>query len=361
MLHRRLSLARSDDRARRPRSKSILVHRIAAAVDSSPVTPARRIVPGSFFYITSRCVNRSFRLVPRDEVRKAIHYCLAYVSEKYRSSRRLELYEFVFMSNHYHILGRDLAGVLPDFVCELNSLISRQLNALRGIGGRNFESGYGMQIVEGGERLLEHAIYTQVNPVAAFLVTCASKWRGVSSAKMEYGEAVAVRRPTRGLWSGKALHAGRSASRRSGRAAYADRCTMPATAKLVIDRPPIRLQQSDEELRAELRIKVAERESFFESERRRRRRRVLGMRAVKQRSFLELPAKREEMFGRRPSYSGESRPLRGTLAAARRAFLEAYAIAREAFRAGQRDVAFPEGTWLMVRRHRVRCQPLAIP
>jgi hypothetical protein len=52
------------------------------------------------FYVTVRAVNRSFRFVPKRQVRRAIDYALSVVLERYRSEGKLSLHEFEFMSNH---------------------------------------------------------------------------------------------------------------------------------------------------------------------------------------------------------------------------------------------------------------------
>ncbi|MEM6995095.1 MAG: hypothetical protein AAF721_31570, partial [Myxococcota bacterium] len=69
-------------------------------------TPPRKIDKGMFFYVTVRAMHRRYRFVPKPRIRAAIRFCLAVVLEKYRDAGKLELYEFVFMSNHYHLLGR---------------------------------------------------------------------------------------------------------------------------------------------------------------------------------------------------------------------------------------------------------------
>ena len=61
-----------------------------------------------------------------------------------------------------------------------------------------------------------------------------------------------------------------------GRAAYAGRTKMPETAELVIDRPPIMPELSDEELRALVLEQLAEREQKIARERLERGIQVLG-------------------------------------------------------------------------------------
>ncbi|RMG93876.1 MAG: hypothetical protein D6705_17540, partial [Deltaproteobacteria bacterium] len=148
-------------------------------------TPPRQILPKQLFYVTARTVTRSMRLRPDPNTVRTVAYCLAVVSERYRRLGKLVLHEFVFMSNHYHLLGTDIEGCLPYFVRDLNALLSRALNALRGLSGSNFEKGYGLVRVLSGEKAIEHAAHTLANPVAAGLVARAKEWPGLSSVDMK--------------------------------------------------------------------------------------------------------------------------------------------------------------------------------
>ena len=318
------------------------------------MTPPRFIIKNAKFYITVRAVNRSFRLVPKRAVRKVVKYALGVTLEKYREAGKLVLHEFEFMSNHYHLLGTDLDACLPDFVRDLNSLLARELNALRGMGGKNFEPGYGLVQVVGDERLVEHAVYTLANPVAAFLVSRSRHWRGVSSLRMKYGKSVEVTKPKLGLWSGKNAHAKRSKSKRSGRAGYAGRSKLPEIANLTIDRPDIMPNLSDDELRNLILERLEAREAELAAERRRRRIEVVGRRRAESVHHLAIPGP-EEMFSRNPTVSGTTREEREAQLRVRDAFLQAYYAARDAFRAGNRDAVFPYGTWMMRRIWKARC------
>ena len=339
-----------------PEGRAFSCNKVQTRSTSSGVTPPRFITKNARFYITVRAVNRSFRFVPKKAVCKAIRYSLGVVLEKYRNSKKLVLHEFEFMSNHYHLLGTDLDACLPDFVRELNSLLSRELNALRGIRGKNIEPGYGLVQVVGDERIVEHAVYTLANPVAAFLVSKSRHWPGISSLRMKYGKPVEVSKPKLGLWSGKNAHANRSSSKRSGRAGYAGRSKLPETVHLVIDRPDIMPNLSDDELRSRVLEELDKREKELAAERRRRNIEVAGRRAVESRHFLEIPGP-EEMFSKVPHVSGSTREERETQLRIREAFLEAYYAARDAFRGGNREAVFPYGTWMMRRIWNARCEP----
>lgn len=313
------------------------------------------------FYVTVRCMNRSYRLVPKRKIREAIRYCLAVELERYRDEGKIQLYEFEFMSNHYHLLGIDLVGCLPDFIRDVNALISSELNAIRGIGDSNFSrKPYGLQEVHGEARVVEHAVYTLANPVASFLVAKSRHWRGCSSLNLEYGEGVVVKKPRDGMWSGKGKHTKRRASRRSGRANFA-RSMLPDEATLTIDRPPVLMHLTDRELREHIRARLAQREDELAATRARRGLRVIGRRAAESVHYLALP-KPEEMFGRNPTFSTDDKQERKRLAKIYRAFVDAYRAARDAFYGtdGKADIGFPEGTFLLRKRFNVRCVPICV-
>lgn len=328
-------------------------------------TLPRRIIPGSTFYVTVRAVNRSYRFVPKRWVREVIDYCLAEVSQKYRRAGRIKLYEFMFMSNHYHLLGKDLDGCICEFVRELNVLISRELNSVRGSQDSNFSrKQFGLLEVSGEGRIFEHAVYTLNNPVAAFLTARSQHWKGTSSLKLEYGVPRIVKKPRIGMWSGKAKHAERSASQRSGRAKYAYRSVLPETAELVIDRPPILMHLSDTQLRRHIRKQLAEREADVAEQRRRAGIRVIGPRACQRVHYLAVPRNKEELFARNPTFSADRQRERQRLGRIHAAFVKAYRAARDLYYSLPPDrrhkVEFPEGTYKLRIRDGVTCVPLGV-
>ena len=323
------------------------------------MTPPRLITQGAVQYVTVRCVNRSFRFVPKGQVRRAIHYCLACTLQTYRDKGLIRVHEFIFMSNHYHLLLTDLGACVSDFIRDLNSLLSRQLNALRGINGANVEEP-GIVTVVSDERIVDHAVYTLANPVRAFLVAKARHWKSVSSLRLEYGQGVAVEKPRLGLWKRQIDHANRPASKRSKRAEYAGRSILPDVAQIVLDRPPVLPHLSDDELRAMIRDQLAAREGEIAAERKRLGIAVLGWANVVAQFFLAIPGRTEEMFHRNPHFSASHVWERVAMAAIVKKFRDAYAACRERFLAGDREVAFPEGTYFMRRRWRVAVEQLVV-
>src|SRR5688500_15183715 len=141
------------------------------------MTPPRYIVQNQLCFVTCGAVGRSFRFLPTPTVVELLWYVLAVMAQR----SGVQIHEVIFMSNHCHLLLTDRGGVLPDFMRDLNSLLSRGLNALRGSTGANVEKGYNIVIPTDDGKAVEHAVYTLTNPCNAHLVERAAQWEGVSS------------------------------------------------------------------------------------------------------------------------------------------------------------------------------------
>ncbi len=318
----------------------------------------RNLYPDTTLYVTVRCVHRSYRLVPKKRVNHVVRYAFAVVSERYREKWGMEFYEFEFLSTHYHIVLFDRFGRVSDFIKDLNAVVARELNAIRGTGGKFFADGPGIQTVLGDEKVLEHCIYTLANAVAAGIVHKTAHWKGFNSLRMPYGKRYVVSKPRIGIWSKKQRHKHRRSSQRSGRAAFASRSKMPETAVLMLDRPQIMPTLSDVELRAKIREGLEQREAKIQVERAGKP--VLGMKAARAIDWSTVPKNGEEMFGRKPTFSAETREQRSAMKRVRRRFLVDYRLALARWNAGERDVVFPAGTVRMRLRHNALTEPVPL-
>ena len=235
---------------------------------------------------------------------------------------------------------------------------------MRGTNGCNIEKHYNVVTPQDDGKLLDHAVYTLVNPCAAALVGRARAWKGVTTARMRYGESMVVPKPAFGLWRGKndsAPSKKRRRRRRDGRAASAiGRSVVPDEVPLVLTRPPTvggedgLAELDDQQLRDEVMKRVAEAEVECDERRAQSGQRVLGMGQVRKQHWTRLPGP-EDMFGSQPTVSARSRWARIEALERRRGFERAYAWAREAWRQGVAGVEFPWGTWLMWRRFGAPC------
>ncbi|PRP91592.1 transposase [Enhygromyxa salina] len=290
--------------------------------------------------------------MPTEKVTKILMFTLAYTSSKFDVS----IHEVVYMSNHFHLLLTAHTKCLPDFMEQLNSLTARALNALRGTTGTNIEKGYNCVEPQDPEKLLEHAVYTLANPCASDLVTKARHWKGVTTARMRYGDELLLSKPKLGLWGSHApvrtrkkrrLRDARTPSKR-------DRSRIPKTATLRLVRPPARPELSDDELRDVVLDKVTARENELEQARQKAGKKVLKMRNVRAQHWSAMPGT-DKVFGVRPTVSSTDKDKRIAAIQGKKAFELAYAVARKLWIAGDRSVEFPAGTWLLWRRYEARC------
>jgi hypothetical protein len=296
--------------------------------------------------ITVRAVGRSFRFRPSERVNATLLFVFAYALSRFA----IELHEFCFMSNHFHVVLTTRDAKLPRMVQCMNSLASRALNALRGWSGANFEPGYHVSVETNPDAILAHCAYTLANPCEADLVGQARQWGGLTSYDMGYGDKITVERPKFGLWGAVRRHVMRSA----GRSARAGRRTTPERVTLELVRPPVWPGKSDAVVRAEVLRRVAAREKKAEQRRSSQYRKPLGMKRVRAQDWNAIPKQREDMFGPVPKAAGD-RWARTEAEQRDREFVRAYRVARARWRAGERDVEFPYGTFLMRELFDVRC------
>ena len=291
-------------------------------------------------------MGRAFRFLPVERVVQTLFFVFAYAV----MNSGVEIHEFCWMSNHFHLLLTTRDTRLPRFMQLLDSLSSRALNALRAWSGANFEKNYNIVVDTDIEAILNHSAYILANPSAAHLVARATQWKGLTSVKMNYGEEVTVERPKFGLWGNKPQPVMRS----SGRRARAKRTRTPTSVKFKLVRPPVMEGATDAEVREEVRRRVGIAEAKAEAERVATGRRVLGMKRVSQQHWNDLPQKRDDLFGPVPKAAGNRWAVAEALRRSR-TFLEQYREALSAWCAGERDVEFPYGTYLMRVRYAVRC------
>lgn len=299
-----------------------------------------------------RAVGRSFRFAPTQQVRDSIDYLFALVASKYG----LLVHEFLFMSNHFHLVATDPAGTLSDFLQEFNSLLSRQLNALRGTKGTNFEARPSIQIIADAGGILDKSVYTLVNPLAAHLVKYLRQWKASSSFGMDYGRPVTFVRPRCGLWAETLGPAPKGKHASKARLRYRGRSDAPETVTFELARPAVDMHRTSSELREEVRKRVADRERELIEERRGGGIEVLGWLNVVKQHYLAVPTTREPLFERRPRVTGRCSKACSTVLEKLTRFVGAYRAALELFRAGEQAV-FPYGTLLMARRFGVECAP----
>lgn len=314
------------------------------------MTPPRYIEKGQTVFVTMSAANRSFRFLPVPRVIEILWFLFAFFASKHG----VQIHDFLYMSSHLHFVATDVDGVLPIFMGEHDSLLSRALNALRGIVGVNIE-GYSVQELTDDGVVLQKSVYTLVNACEEDLVARASQWRGPNSLKLEYGQTVRIPRPSFSLWGAKRppKKVGKYPSK--GRARYRGRSKLPDFVEFTLVRPKVFLNLKDHQLRQLVRDGVGERERELIEKRRREGRRAGRMSDALKHSYLDIASSPRVLFQRQPRVSGHD-PERVSEALARHStFIAQHGRASRRFRAGEHEVEFPHGTWLMRVRFDVNC------
>lgn len=289
---------------------------------------ARAILPGSTYLVTRRCTQRQFLLTPTNRrFVDGFHYCLAYAA----SRTRVVLHAVIVMGNHYHLVVSDPDGVLPAFVECLNKLVAKLLNAMRG-RWENFwatEQASYVRLV-GVSAVIDKIAYTLCNPVQEGLVQRGTDWPGLRLGQPGHYR---VQKPG---------------------AFFRAHGPMPDELSLEIATPSL---AGLDARAAQSRIDeaVAERENTERDRILSEDRRFLGRRAVIQQDPLASPRTFEPRRQLSPTIATRNKWLRIEALARCADFARAYRDAFRAWCAAQRDVIFPFGTYLMRRRHQVRC------
>jgi hypothetical protein len=316
------------------------------------VTPPRYNEPGQTCFVTVQAVGRSMRFLPTRDVRDSINYLFALLVTKYG----LLVHDFLWLGNHWHLVAGDPGGRLSDFLTEFDSRLSKQLNALRGTIGTNFERDPGIQVIADAGGVIKQCVYTLVNAVKAGLVRRLLEWKASSSLRMRYGETVTIERPKCVMWAETRVEPKKRTKHTSrGRLRYRGRSKAPKTASLTLARPDILPELSPDELRDHILALAEDEVAKIQEERRKAGKKgVVGWRGVLAHSFRDVALSSRALFQRRPRVAGVDPDACAALIETIENFEKLYRVAVVKF-ATDRDAEFPFGTLQMKKRHKVRC------
>lgn len=290
--------------------------------------------PDRIRFVSRRCSERRFFLRPDPKTNEAFIYCLAEAANRFG----IRVMHVTAMSNHYHVVYYDPFGRTPKFIEHFHKMLAKVMNCRWGRREAMWASEQTsvIDLVDGAD-VLDKAIYTEANAVAAHLVARATEWPGVSSLPYHLnGTTMKAKRPT---WF------------------FDKNGKMPEEVELVLYRPPGFEGMPQKEWAALLREKIAEEERKAAAQRSAKGGRVLGRKAVRRQSPFASPLSHEPHGRRRmkPRVAAKNKWRRIEALRRLRAFVEQYREAYRAWRSGDREVLFPDGTYLMRVRHAVRC------
>lgn len=282
--------------------------------------------------MTRRCTQRQFLLRPSRLTNQLVRYCLAVAARK----TGVLIHSVCFMSNHWHGVITDPFARLPEFIEHFHRLLARAQNAALG-RWENFWSSDKTSVVllVSDDDVLEKMSYTIANPTAAGLVRSPREWPGVVTLRI--GERCEVEMPD---------------------IFFDPDGELPETAVLEFTRPPIYLQLDTLRLARHLASAVERRVREARRGLAEQRREFLGARGVLQQRFDAAP-NTVEPRRRNPSprIAAAHTPDRVQAIRNLQAFWRDYRAAWLAWRNGNRDQAFPAGTYALRIYARVACAP----
>lgn len=319
------------------------------------------MIPGQTLYLTIEAVRRQFRFVPTKDVVDSIRFIFWYCAKRHS----VAVHEATWMSNHAHICLTDVEGLLPKFMCQMNSLISRQLNALTDSNGTNIEKGYSsIEIADPGS-MLRLSSYTLANPCAADLVEKVTDWEGVCTYHRDYNEPFVVERPKCGMWSERRPIKQDEASTSDDPSDNPKiskwrrkPSKLPDFVEVQLARPDLRPELSDLELRQLVRKETAIKEANAAAARKAKNKQVLGPEGVLSQDRNARPKTRRPLFQRQPLVAAHDPEVERQRLNRIYRFRQRYKEALDVMVAlGKEHAVFPEGTWKMRTLFDVTCEP----
>jgi len=335
----------------------------------------RRVLPHQVHMVTRRCSERRFFLKPGKLTNQIVRYALARALQL----TSVELYAFVAEANHVHAIVGDPKAELPEFMGHLDSLIARALNAHYG-RGENLWSPDPFSNVEihDEETLIRELLYVYSNPVKDGLVARPEQWPGVKTLPEDMGARTeVVKRPENAFFGTRTAadwiprgtltpaeirqaeaeqHRQRLLARAEGKRVRKPRTSLPAEIPLEVKLPL--LVDADEGDAFVARVRTALELHLEEIHALREAQGKLSFLGVARIRALDPFASAGDTF---PSFALNPRVASGNRDGERQALLRGlkawravYRAALETWRAGNREVVFPVGTYRMSELHDCR-------
>ncbi len=259
------------------------------------------------------------------EVARIYRYVTGLIAAKFG----IEIHAVQMLSTHIHEVLTDVNGMLPRFLEQRNRLFANALKCFRGWPEEVF-SREGANCVElfGPTAIEKEMLYTLANCVEAGLVSTPNEWPGVNTPVEELGrKAHVVSRP---------------------RVYFSEEMPKDATFETTIPKALIEAHGTAHHARRAIESGLHERVAALHRAFAKAGRTYLGVAKVLAARFTARSNAFESFGARVPSFAAAGVKEAATLALSLRAtFLRAYRKAFEAFRAGERTVPFPFGTWRM--------------
>ncbi|KAK4045481.1 hypothetical protein OUZ56_033105 [Daphnia magna] len=162
---------------------------------------AQQYLPGTFYEVTRRCVDRAHKFTPNydrgGKYASSVEQLYKYATARYAEAYGIEVIAVCMMSNHVHEVLFDRRGEISMFLQERNKMLADTLKVRYGLPSSVFDKPDGpYNRLEGTTAIAEKIAYAMANPVEAGLVASPEEWPGMISAVEDlFGTSTAVKRP----------------------------------------------------------------------------------------------------------------------------------------------------------------------
>jgi len=286
--------------------------------------PVRHLVPDGCYFVTARCFQARLLLRPSARTNEAVGGVLARAVRQHG----VELFAFVFASNHLHLLVRAPEANLPRFMQYLLANVAKKVGQLVGWRGSLWERRYSVEPVLDDNALIGRLRYILSHGVKEGLVRRCADWPGLSCLGQLIGDAV-----RRFRWFDWTQRWKSESLRRSHRDPFDPRWAVPVDLELKplpcwADRPI-----------PERRMLVGELIASIERDGSLLGAAVLGVKRVLRQRPQRRPAHVERST--RPLCHSSTREARDHYRAVYLSFVAVFREASKRWRSGQVTVAFP--------------------
>jgi len=141
------------------------------------MTPPKRRLPGTAYFLSPVCERHEFRLKPTPQTRAAFAFTMVEAANRHG----IDIIAVMQMSSHYHAVVYDRLGTLSEFLRDFHGVMARFGNWRDRAGNTKFWSSLEGEAVEIGdmEALVACTAYTLANPSKDFIVERPEQWVGV--------------------------------------------------------------------------------------------------------------------------------------------------------------------------------------
>jgi putative transposase len=287
------------------------------------MTIAREVLPRKTYHIVRQTNERMFMLKPCQVTLEIVTYCIIEAALKYN----VLVHGFALMSNHLHMQVTDQVANLPLFTKHVFTEIAKAMNAHWGHTGSFWARAArpGCTLLVTREAIVQNLAYILANPVDAGLVDTSADWPGLITAASDV--------VTKKVYFGK-----------TGLSAYLAK-REETELQFSMSLPPgvgDAKTFADDVYREQLAMEAAARE-----ERKAKGKPVLGAKAAKAVKWYHRPKTPVILGEMNPAIMAVTKEARIAAIAHLKAWRKAYREALDLYRAGNREVVFPIGTWRM--------------